>query len=398
MTKGLNVRASALLCLAALAFLLGHVFGPGPVMAAAPAQNGELITVVVQSGDSLARYARVFGVSGGRLRAANPQLADPNLIRPGQVITIPVVRSFTPSLTTPFFYVVAAGDTLSALGRRFEMEPGLIAQVNGVPGDAITAGQTLLIPAGPHRYTVQRGDTLRRIAERYGVTVAFLLTGNNLPNPDLIFPGQVIFIPIIYDAQPRPITPVEPPAVEPAPTATPGPDPAPAPTPVPGNFIQHTVRTGENFTTYVRRYGVSGAALRVANPQIADPHLIFPGDVVIIPVPVSFTPSRTTPFFHVVEAGETAASIAARFEMSTQVLTEANPGASFAAGITILVPAGPHVYVVRQGDTLASIAGKYGTTVNFLLTGNNLPNPNNIFPGQEIFVPLQIGQTPRPFD
>jgi spore germination protein YaaH len=120
--------------------------------------------------------------------------------------------------------------------------------------------------------------------------------------------------------------------------------------------------------------------------------------VINIPVAMSFAPSRTTPFFYVVQAGETAATIGTKFEMSADVLTAANPAGAFSAGATILVPAGPHLYRVREGDTLARIAAKYGTTADFLLTGNTLPDPNAIFLGQLIFIPTQRDKNPLPFD
>lgn len=44
----------------------------------------------VQSGDTLYLIARRFGVTLDALIAANPGIRDPNLIYPGQVITIPV--------------------------------------------------------------------------------------------------------------------------------------------------------------------------------------------------------------------------------------------------------------------------------------------------------------------
>ncbi|MCY4064547.1 MAG: LysM peptidoglycan-binding domain-containing protein [Chloroflexi bacterium] len=44
-------------------------------------------------------------------------------------------------------------------------------------------------------HTVQRGDTLTRIAERYDVSINALLNANNLPNPDFLEVGQVINLP-----------------------------------------------------------------------------------------------------------------------------------------------------------------------------------------------------------
>jgi LysM repeat protein len=57
-------------------------------------------------------------------------------------------------------------------------------------------------PAAPTRplvsvlkYTVQPGDTLRTIAERFGVTVSELIAGNQLADPDALAVGQALAIP-----------------------------------------------------------------------------------------------------------------------------------------------------------------------------------------------------------
>jgi len=44
------------------------------------------------------------------------------------------------------------------------------------------------------KYTVQYGDTLSGIAQKYGVTVDYLKNKNNIQNVDLIYVGQVIKI------------------------------------------------------------------------------------------------------------------------------------------------------------------------------------------------------------
>ena len=513
------------------------------VQAAPPAQEtGQFITVTVKAGETLATYARWFGVRGETILAANPTIKDGNKIFPGQVIVIPVVKATTPSLTTPWYYTAVAGDTLGALSRKYELDPNAIVAANG--GQVgLTAGKEYLMPAGPHIYFLKKGDTLKSVADRYGTTVAFLLTGNNLPNPDRVFDGQPIFIPIQFDAKPIPFTEAPAPqptatgspapttgapagyivvtvqkgenlatfvnrykvsaaaiiaanpaiqqnpalifegqqllipvgaataaptaitgpvieitvqagetlltyvnrygvtasailALNPAlqanpslirpgqkllipasgpltptptptitgtpgpvvPSATPGPTSTPNLTPVPNNFITIKVQPGESLTTYTLRYGVRGATLFAANPQLdGKPNLIFPGQTITIPVAVSFTPSRTTPFFYVIGAGETVATLGARFEMAADVLTAANPGVKFNPGTTILVPAGPHLYTVKAGDELRTIAALYGTTVEFLLTGNNLPNPDRIYIGQLIFIPVQYHAQPIPF-
>ncbi|MDD4168995.1 MAG: L,D-transpeptidase family protein [Desulfotomaculaceae bacterium] len=49
--------------------------------------------------------------------------------------------------------------------------------------------------AGVHVHIVQTGETLWKIAARYGKTLDYLLSVNNINNPDIIFPGQQIVIP-----------------------------------------------------------------------------------------------------------------------------------------------------------------------------------------------------------
>mgnify|MGYP006300244451 CR=1 FL=1 len=53
-------------------------------------------------------------------------------------------------------------------------------------------------------YTVVKGDTLSKIAGRYGTTYPELARVNNIPNPDLIRVGQVIQVPPYDDQRPAP--------------------------------------------------------------------------------------------------------------------------------------------------------------------------------------------------
>jgi LysM repeat protein len=49
------------------------------------------------------------------------------------------------------------------------------------------------------QHTVLRGDTLRKIAERYHVTIQAIVDANKITNPNLILPGQILCIPAPVD-------------------------------------------------------------------------------------------------------------------------------------------------------------------------------------------------------
>jgi LysM repeat protein len=389
--------------------------GAALVQAAPLAQTAEpdgFITATVKSGESLLTYSLRYGVSGSALMVTN-ELRDPNLIIPGQVLVIPVLKSFTPSLTTPFFYVAQPGDTLLSIADKFELPFDVIGNANGLSGLAVVPGETYLIPAGPHVYIVKKGDDLNVVANRYKVPLSFLLKANpSVTNPAQLFVGQRIIIPVIFDGQPVPIpsgttaavtasasatgTP-SPSTATPGVTATPGAANIPSPT---GTFIRVIVQPGESLLTYTLRFGVSASAIMFINSELqSDPDLIFPGNELIIPIPVSFTPSRSTPFFYTVLPGETALSLADRFEMTLATLTTANPGATFEPGTTILVPAGPHLVIAKPGDTPRAIATRYGVTLDFLFKANpGLVSGNFVAVGQKVFIPVRYFADPVPFN
>lgn len=397
-----------ILTLSLVLALLAGLFAP--VTASARAQSNEdYIRVALKAGESLLTLSRTYGVSAWRIVAVNT-FRDPNVLLVGDVVIIPVVRSFTPSLTTPFYYTAQAGDTLESVARRFSYAASTLARANGNLS-AITPGVTYLMPAGPRLYTIQSGQKLADIAALFNVTEAFILSGNSGLTPGLLYAGQQIFIPVILDAAPVPVSGAASTAPgtgfvqPPVPTSRPGvATPRPLVTAVPvsperaGQFIQEVARPGDSLRVYVNRYGVNGAAILRANPRLAaNPNLLLVGTVVTIPVPISFTPSRTTPFYYVVGAGETAATIAEKFEMTADTLIRANPGTPALVGRVILVPAGPHIYTVKAGDVLADIAKRFGVRLDEVVIANNLSSPSAIYPGLQLRLPLVLDAQPQPY-
>jgi tyrosinase len=152
-----------------------------------------MITYVVKKGDTLSGIAEKFGVTLAALEAANPQITNPDLIFPGQVVVIP-----SGPYPPPGTYVVQPGDTLSGIAEKFGVTLAALEAANPqiTNPDLIFPGQVVHIPPKVKTYVVQPGDTLSGIAEKFGVTLAALEAANpQITNPDLIFPGQVVKIP-----------------------------------------------------------------------------------------------------------------------------------------------------------------------------------------------------------
>jgi len=144
-------------------------------------------THVVQAGENLSAIARRYGVTVEELVQTNG-LNNPDLIYAGQILTIPIALEAGTSL-----YTVQQGETLSEIAARYGVPVESIMAVNGLPTrDSIAVGQQLVIPPAVQPddapalddastvYTLQRGDSLYRVALIYGVSVDDLLAANNL--------------------------------------------------------------------------------------------------------------------------------------------------------------------------------------------------------------------------
>lgn len=173
------------------------------------------------------------------------------------VAVLPAGTAQAETVICKAFHVVQRGETLTQIANRYEVSVAHIVQANGIRNpNRIFPGQRLCIPdASPlckFIHVVKRGETLSRIARRYGVSVAAIVQANELRDPNRIVPGQMLCIP------------------EPPPTCQ----------------AIHVVRRGETLSAIARHYGVRVADIVRAN-GIHDPDRIFPGQRLCIPYVVS---------------------------------------------------------------------------------------------------------------
>lgn len=94
-------------------------------------------------------------------------------------------------------------------------------------------------------YVVKSGDTVHQIARRYFTPADDIIFANQLQNPDVLSVGQALVIP--------------------------------------SRETRRAVGQGDTLYSMARRYGVSLQRLMAANPQIANPNRIYPGQTVVIP-------------------------------------------------------------------------------------------------------------------
>lgn len=196
-----------LLFLALMGALLAATLLPAAARAAELDQSG--VIHVVGRGETLFSIAQRYGTSVDAICAANG-IADPTRIYAGQRLTIPASNAAAASSAPAgAAHVVQAGENLFRIALRYGTTAQALAELNGIynPG-RVVAGQRLVIPGSattpslayqPQHasttHTVQRGETLSVIAQRYGVALWTLAQTNNIANPALILPGQVLIVP-----------------------------------------------------------------------------------------------------------------------------------------------------------------------------------------------------------
>lgn len=188
-------------------------------------------------------------------------------------------------------HVVQAGENLFRIALRYGVSVDAIARANGITNTAqIAVGQVLVIPSannapppannppppeqaanppnntGPQIYTVQPGDTLNKIAQKFGLTWQELINANGLTDPNVLRAGQQLRIPGKAHAE-QSGQPAQQPPQQPAPNTA---------------EKVYVVKRGEGLAAIARQHGVSLNAL-VGFNNIGNPNLIYAGMVVKIP-------------------------------------------------------------------------------------------------------------------
>ncbi len=167
------------------------------------------VRYVVREGDNLGSIAQRHSTSVTSIKASNALTG--HLIRTGATLQIPTARVNAGAIPeNPLLsrgggrYQVVAGDSLWTIGRRHKTSVDALVRANRLdPRRPLRVGQTLIVPGKSAdrkiHYKVRSGDSLARIAARYGVTVADITRWNRLNVRSYLQPGQrlILYVSII---------------------------------------------------------------------------------------------------------------------------------------------------------------------------------------------------------
>jgi LysM repeat protein len=254
--------------------------------------------------------------------------------------------------------------------------------------------------AGGQTYTIQAGDSLSKVAVRYGVSWREVAELNNIRDPGKIRAGQKILLPAHALSHPKADKPKAsaPKSAEPAPKAK-----AAAPA---GGYV---VQPGDSLSRIAARNGTTIKALKEANRLKSD--MIRVGQTLEIPgaasaakpaAPEAAPAAEPAPAVAPVVVPEPAPAIV---EPAPAVAPAgALPGATLPApaaleplpGAAEAKPAAAQelTYTFKEGDSLAQIAIEHYTVSTEILKANNLTDATQIKPGQVLRIPVTAAPAP----
>lgn len=223
-------------------------------------------------GDTFYRIGTLYGVSTASLVAANPDL-NADTLPVGAMVRIPAAARGEarkdPEAHGGVDYVLQSGDTLSSVAKMYRVPLDELLRANeisDVDPEETRPGTVIHVPTGYVQcvcYEAGSGDTLWRIAAKYGIRAGDLLTANpQISDGERIGVGEVLMIPL-YSVQDNGLYREEPTYSLAYPEI-------------------YTVQSGDTPYSVAHRFGISVSQLRAANKALNGRDMIFPGQQLIV--------------------------------------------------------------------------------------------------------------------
>lgn len=272
-------------------------------------------TYTVQSGDSVWGISNKFGITMDQLIQWNN--IQKNFIYPGQKLTIKGSQENGSSTNN-------SGNNTNSSGNA------------GTSNGGQTTGA---------KYTVQSGDSVWKISNDHGITMAQLIEWNNIKN-NFVYPGQQLIVSNGGSSNTGANT-----------GNTSGSNSSNSSSSNTASGTKYTVKAGDSVWSVSNKYGITMAQLIQWN-NIQN-NFIYPGQQLTVS-----------------NSGSTnSASSNTGSSANTNNSSSANTGSSSSQG----------TYTVKAGESVWSVANKNGITMNQLIEWNNIKN-NFIYPGQQLIV------------
>ena len=368
---------------------------------------------VVKKGDTPSEIAEKLGVKTNELISLNN--LNSKGLQIGQKLKVPGAESVTLSQKPkaeskpeiPEVYTVKKGDSLSVISERYKVSISDIKKNNNLRSNNLKIGQKLALTEKSKeakqasaedlerqkrtgKYTVKKGDTIDKIALKFGVSQKELKRDNGLRSNNIRI-GQVLKVPGGEDTK----------TVKSSENSTEKTEKK--------AFVKkrYVVKSGDTLSGIANKFGVSVKELKKTSLLSSDK--INKGDVLLIPVPHDYvasspkapSPVSTAPTYTVV-TGDTLGGIAAKHGITVSKLKAENglSNNELFVGMKLNIPGGAVVkpsapktvksvrktYTVKRGDTLGVIARRHGVTVSGLKRENEL-RTSSIRVGQTLKIP-----------
>lgn len=268
-------------------------------------------------------------------------------------------------------HVVQPGETLSEIAKQYGTTVATLRQLNSLPdANFVWYGQRLVIDGGGpafgspqsaegyQLYRVRSGDSLSKLARRYGLSVTKLAQINGISPLRWLYNGQQLRLPV-----------------------TPGPvqasQTAAAVSQVGvGDFQRYTVRPGDTLTRLAKQHGISLSRLMSIN-GLSLARWLYVGQVLLVPGQVG-------------EAQLEPAQFAAPPVPAVEPAPEA-PAMQPALPISAMQPGRTHsvIHTVQNGEMLKDVAAQYGINHAAVAKLNNLANNSILEAGQALRIPSE---------